>query len=275
MKIKSVKLLLILLVSVCSFNLKTQASLRVLMEDMKTYRTVNTRFHAGHVFEHSVWVARSVINMLKGEWATKIENPKVLIVAALLHDIGKCGDGIHEFDMKPEHPDKGFNYIMGMGSPYIMADGRRFDFSDMFSELSLGAEDISLIAIIAGMHHELGALMRGLNALDVQCFDRAVAKLSNLIRLSGYNGGVVDIKSKKYRKLIKYICLVSVADVISSQVVPYSIEHLFINQVSGLSLSDVANTHADGLGNGMDGFRFFKYDTVGLSARTAWLSLCK
>jgi len=252
------------------------APLEVLLNDMRQYRTTNAKFHAGHVFEHSVWVARASINLLNSEWKTKCdcrESMRNIVLASLLHDIGKCGDGITSFNEKPEHPLQGFEYLTGQ-KDYILVDGSKFDFAALFRFLGFEADDLAFISIVAGMHHDLGGLMRGLNAMDQECFGKAIDKLDILIYRSGYKGGKLSHGSKEYRKLIKYICLISAADVISAQVVPFCETHLVMDGMTGIRFSLHANTRAESLSDGLNGYKFFNYDVIGIKARACWLSLC-
>ena len=247
-----------------------------LLQDMHLYKTSNTKFHAGHVFEHSIWVARSCINLLNSEWKTKLNDEKTLkniIFAAIFHDIGKCGDRVFEFKEKHEHPNIGFEYMVGR-KKYILNNGIIFDFNTLFTSLGLNKDDIALIAIIVGMHHELGNIMRGINALDFNCFYVSMERLDNFINISGYKDGVIDHKSKNYRKLIKCICLVAAADVISAQVVSFTEAHSIIDKITGLNLQSYANSKCEPLSDGFNAYKFFSYETTGILARMAWLSLC-
>lgn len=250
--------------------------LETLLSDMRRYETTNARFHAGHVFEHSVWVSRATINLLNSEWKTKcdsMESMKNVVLASILHDIGKCGDLVLQFNEKPEHPVRGFEYITGE-KEYKLVDGRVFNFLELFRSLGLSHDDVAFIAIIAGMHHDLGSLMRGINTMDAGCFDKTINKLDTYIRKSGYMGGTLNHGSKEYRKLVKYICLISVADVISAQVVPFCSLHLVISNITGIDLHDVANVRCPTLSDGMNGYRFFNYELIGMKARSCWLSFC-
>ncbi|KKQ33150.1 MAG: hypothetical protein US49_C0002G0045 [candidate division TM6 bacterium GW2011_GWF2_37_49] len=249
-----------------------------ILRDMQRYKTSNTKFHAGHVFEHSIWVSRSCINlcyMLNSEWKTKFDDEAIknIIFAAIFHDIGKCGDQVYEFYEKCEHPKIGFEYIVSQ-KEYIMSDGERFDFNALFNSLGLSKDNIALIAIIVGMHHELGNIMRGINALDFNCFNVAIELLDHFIKISGYKGGVICHKSKDYRRLIKYICFVAAADVISAQVVPFNEAHSVIDTITGLNLRNFANSKCESLSDGFNAYKFFAYETTGIRARMGWLSLC-
>lgn len=249
--------------------------LNIILTDMQQYKTTNAKFHAGHVFEHSIWVARSCVNLLKSEWKTKLDDKmlKTIIFAAIFHDIGKCGDRVYEFNEKYEHPRIGFDYIVGQ-KEYLMQSGERFDFSKLLTSLEFDKDDIALIAIIIGMHHELGNIMRGINSLDFNCFNAAMARLDNLIQRSNYKNGFIDHKNKDYRRLIKYICLVAVADVISAQVIPFSEDHSIIDQITGLNLKNYANSKCEHLSDGFNAYKSFAYETTGIHARKEWLSLC-
>lgn len=250
--------------------------LEVLISDMQQYRTTNARFHAGHVFEHSVWVSRATINLLNSEWKTKCDCREAIrnvVFAALLHDIGKCGDQVVEFNEKPAHPLQGFEYLIGQ-KEYKLVDGTVFDFAGLYSYLGLSHNDVAFIAIVAGMHHDLGGLMRGLNSMDQECFGKTMEKLDAYILRSGYMGGKLDHGSKAYRKLVKYICLISAADVISAQVVPFCETHMIIDDVTNIAFSRYANTRSQSLSDGLNGYKFFNYEVIGIKARTCWLSLC-
>lgn len=247
----------------------------VLVRDMKEYKTTNARFHAGHVFEHSLWVARSTINLLNTHWSTRTNDlftPKTLIIASLLHDIGKCGDGVFSFKEKPAHPREGFLMLTG-SKPYVLKDGSTFNFGALYDELRLTHEQVAIIALIAGMHHDLGAVMRGMNAGDDKAPAVMLAKLDAYIHEAGADSLFSIRTDKLYRKLLKIICLISVADVISAQVVVNMPSHYLISDFVGIDLSGEANAHAEDLSEGMDGYTYFKYDDVGVRSLEALLSV--
>lgn len=276
MSLRKICSISLLLFSSISKVFSAASPLEIILTDMQNYRTTNARFHAGHVFEHSVWVSRASINLLSSEWKTKCdyrESIRNVIFASLLHDIGKCGDHVVEFNEKPAHPLQGFEYLTGQ-KEYRLIGGTVFDFDALYEYLGLSHDDKAFIAIIAGMHHDLGGLMRGLNSMDQECFGKSIEKLDSFILRSGYMGGKLEHKSKAYRKLIKYICLISAADVISAQVVPFSAIHRVIDEMTNISFDRYANSKCHSLSDGLNGYKFFNYEVIGLKARACWLSLC-
>lgn len=265
----------ILSVIVFSIHFVFPSQLETLLRDMREYKTTNARFHAGHVFEHSLWVARSTINLFNTHWTTRTNDlftPKTLVIASLLHDIGKCGDNVYSFKEKPAHPREGFLMLTG-SKPYILKDGSPFDFGALYAELGLTPPQVAIIALIAGMHHDLGAVMRGLNSGQGDAPSLMLQKLDTHIKEAGADALFPVRTAKIYRKLLKVICLISVADVISAQVVVNMPPHTLITDSIGIDLSTEANVHAGDLGEGMDGYTFFKYDDVGARSLHALLSV--
>lgn len=74
--------------------------LTVLLNDMKLYKLraqENSYFHAGDLYEHSIWTYDAMIELLKSDLPyvqhlnLTPRNQEVIALAALLHDIGKAG----------------------------------------------------------------------------------------------------------------------------------------------------------------------------------------
>lgn len=67
-----------------------------LVRNMKLYKTTNTSFHAGHLYEHCMWTAQVVDEWFQNnsEWVEGIKDRMrpVLVLAAFLHDIGKAAN---------------------------------------------------------------------------------------------------------------------------------------------------------------------------------------
>lgn len=209
-------------------------------------------------------------------WSTKCsceQSERNIILACPFHDIGKCGDLVFSFNEKKEHPDVEFDYLTGI-KQYHINENTPCHLNAMLHSFGLEKDDIAFMAIVAGMHHDLGALMRGLKTRDTNCFNMTLNKLDSFIAKSSFKGGFLDRNSKEYKKLIKCICLISTADVISSQVVPFTKKHDIISTVAGTDLSSIANCHCETLSDGLNGYQFFDYDTFRLQARRDLLAKC-
>lgn len=248
-----------------------------LIENMKLYQTTNSRFHAGHLYEHSIWVTRSIINLLESRWPEEIDNInkliKLLIISGLLHDIGKGGDLEYIFFEKKDHPSRGFDYILEF-QPYFTNETDTFSFKKLFEELNFSENERKFVAIMAGMHHELGTIMRGPGTryntrLDNKHLcEKILKKLDHFIQTSKYMGGNVNRKSKAYKQLVCCICLISAADVCGAQVVCHNREiHNIINKIVGMDFSEEANIHSHSLSEGFDAYNFFAYKTAGFDAK--------
>jgi hypothetical protein len=276
MKLVKILALYCMTLFVGQFNLSAMSPhLSLLLDDMKEYKTTNTVFHAGHLYEHSIWVARAVINLLRSRCAQDIALNynliKILVVAGLLHDIGKAGDLQFVFFEKRAHPETGFLYITGNNyvKYCIKKTGGEFIFKNLFEELNFSPNEKALVAIIAGMHHDLGALMRGPNTRyctrseTQQLCEQTLLKIDHLIQVSGYMGGTVNRKSEEYRQLICYICLISTADVCAAQVVPHEAHHNLLDDFFGIKFSQEANRPGIGLQCGLNAYARFEYKQIG------------
>lgn len=96
-------------------------NIRILFEQMKKYETVNTNFHSGDLFEHSIW------SLLFAEHLSERASPKMndrlkklIMAAALVHDIGKMSPSSCErnkirnkyiYYEVADHPDIGARYF--------------------------------------------------------------------------------------------------------------------------------------------------------------------
>lgn len=116
-----------------------------LVENMKLYKTTNTNFHAGHLYEHCMWTAQVVDDWFEqhaahpedpsGNWVDGIDESyrKKLVLAAFLHDVGKASnchanytigklgyfdtsgpilDAYPYFNVIVSHPQDGFEMVM-------------------------------------------------------------------------------------------------------------------------------------------------------------------
>ncbi len=136
-------------------------------DDMKKYDTSKHDCHWGNVYQHNVWVARSIALFFDNpdsrpdfsQWTEGINRryKQLLIVTGFLHDIGKAGDLIYNFTTKSNHPKIGCDYLMGIKS-YRLSPEKAFDIRTWVKKLGISDNDIKLMAILIRMHHEFGSL---------------------------------------------------------------------------------------------------------------------
>ncbi len=205
--------------------------LQVLLNDMKTYTTTNHYFHAGDLYEHSIWTEQ-----VASQWLIEPENPwsekladldnhtkQVIALAALLHDVGKAGDLQFSFDCKPKHAQVGYEYVIGK-RPYIMANGAtEFDFNTMFRSLGISEEEQKLIAVLIAIHLQFGegfmASIFRLRFLDKEeqmpgihaACEEYLQRLEAYTRATNYNGGIVT------EQLLRMAVFISSADARGNQ----------------------------------------------------------
>lgn len=136
------------------------SSVSALLHDLRLYKTTNVDFHAGDVYQHSVWSAMYV------NWMFKTKHPNtegvdeiwknVLVVAGLLHDIGKGGDGNLVFFDKPNHPEIG-GYYFDRGY-YTTVDKKRIDLHQVLTEFNL-EKYYKIIAFLVTWHWMIGGVL--------------------------------------------------------------------------------------------------------------------
>lgn len=125
--------------------------------DLKYYKTNNTQFHAGHLYEHSMWTAMVIDRWFEerdknavdsgekaSDWLDGItsEDRSTLVLAGFLHDVGKAANHNHYYQMTAgnaqlntstphlkrypvyhtiiTHPDDGFKFLK-MITPYNLS----------------------------------------------------------------------------------------------------------------------------------------------------------
>lgn len=243
------------------------------LDNLKLYKTTYQFWHAGDLYEHSVWTAKQVEKWFdeKHFWADGLtENDRpIAVLAAFLHDIGKAGDFAYLYDDKPAHPRAGVEYVLGK-RPYLFRpedsppkEQRKFDFKEYFKQLGLSDDDHKLLAVLVGVHWDFGGIvLRGINTAgapvdkektkeDVVCpffldldssvkqhgaketTDLSCAYLLNLEKLAKETGYNNGIIDKR---LLLLSMIIAAADVRASQPVNYRSETL-------PELTDVPATH--------------------------------
>ena len=152
--------------------------LEKLLSDFSKYITTNTSFHSGDLIEHSLWTAFYVNDLFDD---SKTDNPlhsiwnedivdecisegvdidvrKVLILSALLHDIGKGNDHITTYYDKPQHPSDGAE-IIARGT-YNTVDGEVIDINKIFDDFLLTEQESMFIITLIEGHWLIGEAMK-------------------------------------------------------------------------------------------------------------------
>jgi len=157
---------------------------RDLIKDFEKYKTTNTDFHAGDLIEHSTWAAFYVNdlytnldmdNPLHKVWnqqyvdeaqraGINVDDKKVLILAAFLHDIGKGGDGNTTYYDKPDHEITGATYI-DLNS-YRDINSNIIDLEKMFNDFGLSELEVNIIKVLVGGHWLIGKVIGKSNSAE-------------------------------------------------------------------------------------------------------------
>lgn len=223
-------------------------TLQVLLNDMKLYKlkSHNGKYlHAGDLYEHSMWCYNAMVELLDGKlpYAQNLHlnerQKEIIMLAALLHDIGKSGradlfdrthptlyyeiiknhddqvEYIHYYSDRQEHPKISLNYL---ATPLLDKDSSHFqnyyaintrtgklhpfNMEQLYQELNLTKEEQQIIAILAGIHYDFGNVSHG--RMTNQQY---LTKLQEHVSLVGYNNGVMD------EHIVRLSVLIQVADV--------------------------------------------------------------
>lgn len=193
-------------------------TLKALLENFKQYKTTNAHFHAGNLYEHSLWVAITVNEWFsaKNEWTEGLaeHDKKISLVAALLHDVGKAGDLDFVYYTKPNHPQVGQAYILGKEKFKI--DGTKsFNFDALFKAMHISDNEKRLISILVRAHHDLGEVLKKVSGPKKKTLPDDIlhphldAYMHKLKAYAGYAGytGPID------RRIVRLAMLISAADV--------------------------------------------------------------
>jgi len=165
----------------------TVGSFKTLIQDMKEYKVTNKQFHAGNVYEHSMWVEQALAQFIqkKSFWcdglALSDREKEILALAAFLHDIGKAGDLEFFFETKKMHPEFGADYIAGKRN-YILKNGTVFNFDVFFKDQGITPEERSLIALLVRASHWFGSNVMA------KCWQASLAQQEQLFE--GYISGL-------------------------------------------------------------------------------------
>lgn len=216
-------------------------STKKLLEDLGKYKTVNEEFHAGDVLEHSVWSALYTNHFF-------VENNRVvsgidprmrnmLVVASLLHDIGKGGDKIYKFFDKENHPEIGGYYFEKGIYPDLDINLRT-----VVDELGESA-NYDLIKFLVRWHWMIGGVFREFSEIE---------EINNISWTLYYDFNLVcekdDIPYKKRVDMFRYLWVIWEADLLATQ--PYRYE---VDKGMPLEIRNYPATH-----KGRDIYKEFK-----------------
>lgn len=154
-------------------------SFQTLLQDMKEYKVTNKQFHAGNLYEHSMWVEQALAQFIqkKSFWCDGLvlsdREKEILALAAFLHDIGKAGDLNFLFETKKMHPEIGAEYIMGKRD-YILKNGTIFNFDTFFKDQDISLKERNLIALFVHASHWFGSTVM------VQCWQASRAQCEKI-----------------------------------------------------------------------------------------------
>jgi hypothetical protein len=183
-----------------------------LFDIMKCYKTTNTSFHSGDLFEHSVWVAKCINNWFKTKnyWVEGLSDAdrSIAVISGFLHDIGKAGDLKYVYYDKHEHPRDGFLYLLNKKKFYVSKD-ECFNFDNFFKKLNISEDDRKLIAILVGIHWSFGGIVvKGVynGKSRTKVFTKFLNKLKLLVVEANYNNGLID------ERLLRLAILINAAD---------------------------------------------------------------
>lgn len=135
-----------------------------LCDELKLYKKEWGDGHAGHLWEHTVWTVKAMEALFAthSKWVEGIDRKYeyLMIVAALLHDIGKAGDGNCLFMAKPQHPVTGVDYLLKQQNFIKKTTQEALDFDSWLIENNITqTEDKQLLIILVGMHQEYGIVI--------------------------------------------------------------------------------------------------------------------
>lgn len=224
-------------------------NLRNLLYGFKLYKSINVNFHAGNLYEHSIWTLLWCEQIyfenrlqLPNE-VLKLIDPKILGLSALLHDIGKMtfNDEIlynnYLFDYVyfsvKEHPSIGELNILTDSIPQFRIEYDNDGFKNSVTVIGKGGIDNVLLelgldvrykyilAFVSELHWHFGdfVLRRYNQGYDIETLSKE------------YISKMLDVFDKKYivsgfdfLTLVAYLVMVSLADIYAAQ--PYGIGRL-------------------------------------------------
>lgn len=197
--------------------------------------------HRGNLYQHSVWTFLWMNHLIQTrfpywfEWTFKNIGFEVnsyksaLLIAAIYHDIGKGGNIQKSGKRYDDHPERGFQMLIGERNycRYTL-DGQIFDVINFDSIIDSVVNNILklFIAVSIGMHYKLGLEVvqpyinnKGLLEKIQDSLDRYLEQMGEyVLRYSKIKDIKVDINNPEFFiPLIEFCIGVSVADVLGAQ----------------------------------------------------------
>jgi hypothetical protein len=197
-----------------------------LVLEYQKYKTTNIDFHQGDLYQHSIWTALFTQKQFddNSPWVQGIlpTDSQMLIMAGFLHDIGKAGDLVYTFYDKQDHPERGYQYLIGEKKFYYLekqGNPRKIlDIPELLRNVNISRESTLIIAFIIKIHWEFGNVIRELHD-DLSNLSEITERYKNYLdkNISIVFSGKIkrtEIKEKLYR----YAILISVCDIMGSSV---------------------------------------------------------
>jgi len=197
-------------------------SLYNLLENMEQYKTTNSNFHEGTLYEHSIWTTEAVNSWFqtKDSWSDDLDeqDKKIILAAALFHDVGKGGDLEFNYELKTFHEIVSMNCLLSK-IPYYLNEKDIFNFGKMFKSLGFTLEERKLITLLVGAHSEFGEIVKHTKLKDLKDPKQIVLHnhLKSFLKTLILLAQIVDYKKTIDSKLIKMLTLLTAADVKGSQ----------------------------------------------------------
>jgi hypothetical protein len=208
-------------------------TLRNVMEDMQWYsvhplpsKEHQHQHHKGSLVEHSRWTADLVRDWFDRRDARTLGADPALkdlaVLCALLHDIGKAGDGDRSVMYKPEHPKTAMEYATGR-RPYVRMVGLgsrpHDDDATYYAFLANSCQGLTpavlaVVAVVGACHYDLGNVIRG-KATSCGWVRSFLGACSEIV--DGANDAIIKRLSKaSVLQLARIVLCVSMVDVIGS-----------------------------------------------------------
>lgn len=191
----------------------------VLVKDMYKYKTFNIDFHAGDLYEHSIWTALYIQKMFKigSIWTEGIDSYYMssLVIAGFLHDIGKGGDLVYTYFDKPNHSLTGFEYFKQIRKyEYRDEDGNIsiLNIPELLKNINIIDDNMkNLISFLILSHWEFGYYI---NQIKDDNINEIAQNYKNVLDQMIYTSEVILPHNLLYRMAM----LISSCDIMASQV---------------------------------------------------------